>query len=478
MRSLRLALREQDALTTTTLVMASARDRQTLHLPGIVDEIETSKIEGWHVAGDALRLEGVGAGARVVVAARVPYASRAHGLSRWVDPVDGLAYVVASGALGGAAGFLAAEGGPDDRMFTTIDVTGAGGTAVATGHPVDSCGEQTRRFASRITLAGHQIGLAAGPWRRITDGPVRLLLRRTLNADDDVATLLADSRHVLRWVTAWLGDSSQLCSPRYTQVLLPDPPWLAMEHPGCVLISERLLGARDEVSRARRVAVLAHEVAHQWLGNLVSPRGWSDVGVFEGLAELLGQLACEALLGRVGDAYLEERRSAGALAALPFPAEARTAGLAEVAGPVQHADLFRTARMELGAPVFRARVRALCRARAGSTATTAQVWAALGLEVRTPPMVRLPVPDAMVRGSEPGWASLAELDPATAVRRVRAGFRAFPPAPARTLAALSAIQDPRTPPAVTAALAAEVVRVMDSSPNQMVSVGELFGSEV
>lgn len=464
MRTLRLALSELHAATTTELVVDRAREHLTLHVPDVVDDIETSKIEAAEVSGNILRLEGVEAGARVVVAGRVPYSPRVHGLSRWVDPVDGLAYVVASGALGGAARFVAAEDGPDDRMATTIAVSGGGGTTVATGDPVESPGAGPRRFMSRIPLAGHQLGLAAGPWRSITDGPVRLLARQSLAYGDDFSALVDDSRRAHAWMAAWFA-GSPLGGTAYTQVLLPDPPWLAMEHPGCVLVSERLLEVRDDVDRARRVAVLAHEVAHQWLGNLVSPRCWSDVGVFEGLAELLGQLACEALLGPAGAAYLERRRTAGPLAVLPSPADARTAGLAEVAGPVQHAELFRAARDKLGGATFRARLRALCRARAGSTASAEEVWAALGLAARTPVAVDLPMvmdPEGR-RGRARRWDAMGELDPATAVRRVRATFRASRPGPGRVRDALAVVHDPRTPPAVTAALGAEVAPLLGPS---------------
>jgi hypothetical protein len=439
----------------------------TLHLPDVTGDIQTSGTKFWEVSGAMLRLEGVEAGARVVVAGRVPYASRVHGLTRWVDPDDGLAYVIASGALGGAALFLAAEVGPHDRMPTTIEVSGTGGTAVATGDPIGSSSGATRRFASRLPLAAHHLGLAVGPWRTFCDGPVRLLARRALAPGGELAALLADTRRVHEWVTGWFGDVSRLGGPRYTQVLLPDPPWLAMEHPGCVLVSERLLEGQDDVDRARRVAVLAHEVAHQWVGNLLSPRRWSDVGVLEGLAELLGQLACEVLLGRASESYLARRRSAGPLAVPPRPPDALTAGLAEVAGPVQHAELFRTARMELGAAVFRARIRALCRARAGLTVTADEVWAALGLEARTPTLVRIPtVTGSTGRHSAARWDRLGQLDPATSVRRVRAGFRASSPGPEQARAALMAIQDSRTPPAVATALAAEIACLLDpASPN-------------
>lgn len=46
-------------------------------------------------------------------------------------------------------------------------------------------------------------------------------------------------------------------------------------------------GANQDLQR--RVAyVLSHEIAHQWFGNLVTNRDWSDVYIQEGLATFFG----------------------------------------------------------------------------------------------------------------------------------------------------------------------------------------------
>jgi hypothetical protein len=229
-----------------------------------------------------------------------------------------------------------------------------------------------------------------------------------------------------------------------------------MEHSGCVLVSEQLLHA----DRARRVTVLAHEAAHQWLGNLVSPQDWADVGIFEGLAELLGQLACRDLLGRAADAYLDHRRRLAPLARVPGVDPRRlaeTAGLAEVAGPTQHAELFRSARDALGADVFRARLRGLVQSGGGRAVGAAQVWAVLGTAPQEPARVRLPA-----AGSEEcdGWTrelrGLRQLDPATAAMRAREAFRALPAGRGRIHHALAALADASLPTAVTVGLATEL----------------------
>jgi len=44
-------------------------------------------------------------------------------------------------------------------------------------------------------------------------------------------------------------------------------------------------------SRKSCASIAAHEVAHQWFGNLVTPRWWDDVWLKEGLSSFFGFLA-------------------------------------------------------------------------------------------------------------------------------------------------------------------------------------------
>lgn len=448
-RELRLRLEEAAALTTTTLTFS--QPRRSLELRTAFGDVAvTSEGVGAHSLEEGVvRLLDVRAGAVVVVRGRVAYGTAPYGLCRWTDPADGRDYVVGSGSLGGAAHFLAAGEGPADRMATTVVVDSAG--IVRTFSPGDT--------AATASAASHHLGLVAGDWRVATAPGLELLARRSLDCPALIDRLMADTRTAVDWLLNWFGvpDGGAPWGRTYTQVLLPQAPWAAMEHPGCVLVSELLLRAE----RARRVAVLAHEAAHQWFGNLISPLSWPDVGIFEGLAELLGQLACEAVLGQEADSYLRLRRSAGPLAHPPAGPDLRalaiTAGLAEVAGPVQHAELLRAARTEIGAAAFRERIVDLVRRRTGATCGSDEVWEALGCPARRPRRLPLPQPgDAVVPARLPGIDGLALRDPTTAAERARQAFRGCAPGPQRVAAALAAIADPELPRPVVAGLAAEL----------------------
>lgn len=84
--------------------------------------------------------------------------------------------------------------------------------------------------------------------------------------------------------------------PRPRVVLVDFPRPLAKSFPGA-LILDRRLAARNGPPPASRVAILAHEAAHQWWGNVVRVKGPGRSALQEGFAEFMACHVVGDLLG-------------------------------------------------------------------------------------------------------------------------------------------------------------------------------------
>jgi alanyl aminopeptidase len=80
-------------------------------------------------------------------------------------------------------------------------------------------------------------------------------------------------------------------------VAAPDYTYGAMENAGAILYREEILlfapGVSPEQTRKSIASVMAHEIAHQWFGDLVTLRWWTDAWLNESFATWMGNRTVE-----------------------------------------------------------------------------------------------------------------------------------------------------------------------------------------
>lgn len=87
--------------------------------------------------------------------------------------------------------------------------------------------------------------------------------------------------------------------PKIDMVAIPDFGFSAMENYGLITFRESkflLPGKEEDQSTSHLVSTcetLAHELAHQWFGNLVTMKWWNDLWLKEGFATYLSYLTLE-----------------------------------------------------------------------------------------------------------------------------------------------------------------------------------------
>jgi len=170
------------------------------------------------------------------------------------------------------------------------------------GEPALEAGKAVHRFAPTLPLPTYLVAMMVGPFASL-DGhagpspqrsdPLPLRIVSTAPNRHDLSFAFAGSDRILALLEDYFGEPFPF--PKLDQVTSPILPG-AMENAGADLYRDDLLvlDDRSPVLQQREFGVVtAHELGHQWFGDLVTPQWWDDIWLNEAFANWIGYRVAE-----------------------------------------------------------------------------------------------------------------------------------------------------------------------------------------
>ncbi len=172
----------------------------------------------------------------------------------------------------------------------TVDTadTAISNTNIVSDQPGPTPGKHTLHFATTPKMSTYLVAFLVGDFK-CTEGKSDGVPIRACSTPDKVelTRFAVDSaKYVLHYYDTYFGIKYPM--PKLDMVALPDFEAGAMENFGCITYRETDLlidSKTGPIPAKKRVAeVVAHEMAHQWFGDMVTMQWWDNIWLNEGFA--------------------------------------------------------------------------------------------------------------------------------------------------------------------------------------------------
>ncbi len=246
-------------------------------------------------------------------------------------------------------------------------------------------------FAATPPMPSYLMVLASGEMEELRDevAGIQLGIFTTEGKREQARYAMEATKQIVAFFNDYFGIKYAL--PKLDQIAVQNFAWGAMENWGGIVYREDALLFDPKKStpdtRERIFGIIAHEIAHQWFGNLVTMAWWDNLWLNEGFASWMGTKATDHLnpgwqiwlranSARDAAMKLDARRVTHKIQE-PIINDSQATDAFDVITYQKGQSFLRMLESHLGAAAFRDGIRLYMQRHKFSNSTTADLWDAL-----------------------------------------------------------------------------------------------------